>query len=69
MEIKFIFKHKYFQIAIAILIPVILGWILSTFAMSRKEPFYMDLEKPAYAPPDWVCLNFGFICMIQKIKQ
>jgi tryptophan-rich sensory protein len=64
MEIKFILKNKYFQITIAILIPLILGWITSMIAMSRKEPFYFDLEKPAYTPPEWVGILFEFLCFV-----
>ncbi|KAG5678540.1 hypothetical protein PVAND_008207 [Polypedilum vanderplanki] len=46
--------HKYFQIIISILIPLILGFVTSIVALSRKEPFYFDLEKPKYTPPDWI---------------
>jgi len=58
METKIIYRNKFFQIIIAILVPLILGWIASLNAMRFKEPWYSRLQRPAYSPPDVVSHNF-----------
>ncbi|CAG9799575.1 unnamed protein product [Chironomus riparius] len=54
METKIIYRNKFFQIIIAILLPLILGWIGSLSATRYKEPWYTRLQRPAYTPPDIV---------------
>jgi translocator protein len=48
------FQNKTVQIVIACLVPWVFSFIIGYSAQSNMYPWYKDIKRPTWGPPDWV---------------
>jgi tryptophan-rich sensory protein len=47
-------KQTFFRLAVSIAIPLLVGFVSSSFTVAPIDTWYQTLEKPFFTPPNWV---------------